>query len=281
VTSEARRRTTVRILKRVGLYLGLVVVVVAFAFPFYWMVATSIKTRIDTINPAKWIFSPTLENLTLVFAKRNFLMYLRNSLVTVVSTTLLSLALALPAAYAFARFRFKGKENVAFTVLSLRMLPAMCVVLPYFLLGRFIGILDTSLILIIVYMSFNIPFAIWMLRGFIEDIPIDLEEAAWIDGCTLTRSLFRVIIPLIAPGLAATAIFIVIQSWNEFALALFLTSFQARTLPTMSTMFLSVTGIVWGEMASVGVLTTLPVLIFSLVIQKYMIRGLTFGAIKG
>ena len=281
MASETRHRRGIRLLKRVALYAGLVIVVIGFAFPFYWMLTTSIKTRIETINPAKWIFSPTLENLVFVFARRNFLMYLKNSLVTVGATTLLSLALALPAAYAFARFRFKGKENVAFTVLSLRMLPAMCVVLPYFLLGRFIGILDTSLILIVVYMSFNIPFAIWMLRGFIEDIPIDLEEAAWLDGCTLTRSLFKVIIPLIAPGLAATAIFIIIQSWNEFALALFLTSFQARTLPTMSTMFLSVTGIVWGEMASVGVLTTLPVLVFSLIIQKYMIRGLTFGAIKG
>jgi multiple sugar transport system permease protein len=281
VASEARHRRRIRFLKRVGLYAGLVVVVVGFAFPFYWMLTTSIKTRIETINPAKWIFSPTLENLVFVFTKRNFLMYLKNSLLTVASTTLLSLVLALPAAYAFARFRFKGKENLAFTVLSLRMLPAMCVVLPYFLLGRFIGILDTSLILIIVYMSFNIPFAIWMLRGFIEDIPIEIEEAAWLDGCTLTRSLFKLIIPLIGPGVAATAIFIVIQSWNEFALALFLTSFQARTLPTMSTMFLSVTGIVWGEMASVGVLTTLPVLVFSLIIQKYMIRGLTFGAIKG
>lgn len=281
MASEARHRRRIRFLKRVGLYAGLVVVVVGFAFPFYWMLTTSIKTRIETINPAKWIFSPTLENLVFVFTKRNFLMYLKNSLLTVASTTLLSLVLALPAAYAFARFRFKGKENLAFTVLSLRMLPAMCVVLPYFLLGRFIGILDTSLILIIVYMSFNIPFAIWMLRGFIEDIPIEIEEAAWLDGCTLTRSLFKLIIPLIGPGVAATAIFIVIQSWNEFALALFLTSFQARTLPTMSTMFLSVTGIVWGEMASVGVLTTLPVLVFSLIIQKYMIRGLTFGAIKG
>lgn len=279
--NERRRRGIAKIAKRVALYLTLILVVLVFIFPFYWMVTTSIKIRIDTIDPEKWIFEPTFDNYRIVFEKRNFALYLRNSLVTVASTTLVSLALALPAAYGFARFRFKKKEDIAFAILSLRMLPAMCVVIPFFLLGRFTGLLDTSLLLIIVYMSFNIPFAIWMLRGFIEDLPVELEEAAWVDGCTLTQGLTRVVLPLIVPGLAATAIFIVIQSWNEFALALFLTSFQARTLPTMATMFLSVSGIVWGEMAAVGVMTTLPVLVFSLIIQKYLIRGLTFGALKG
>lgn len=274
------RRGVVRIVRRFGLYLGLLAIVAVFFFPFYWMVTVAIKTRIDTINPAAWAFTPTLSNLAVIFARRNFLMYLKNSLITVSATTILSLILALPAAYAFARFHFRGKENAAFTILSLRMLPAMCVVIPFFLLGRFAGLLDTNLILIVVYLSFNIPFAIWMLRGFIEEIPVELEEAAWLDGCSMGRALRRVVVPLIAPGLAATAIFIVIQSWNEFTLALFLTSFRARTLPTMATMFLSVTGIVWGEMASVGVLTTLPVLLFALLIQRYMIRGLTFGAVK-
>lgn len=268
------------IIKQIGIYFLIAVVVIIALFPFYWMVVTSLKTRIDTLNPAMWVFKPILDSYITVIQNDNLQMYLTNSIVTVSLTTIISLALAIPAAYGFARYHFKRKEDLAFWILSLRMLPAMCVVIPFFLMGRLFGILDTNIILIVVYLSFNIPFAIWMLRGFIEDIPVELEEAALVDGCTLGQTIRRIIMPLILPGLAATAVFIVMQSWNEFALALFLTSFEARTLPTMVTMFLSVGGIVWGEMAAVGVITTLPVLIFALFAQKYLIRGLTFGAVK-
>lgn len=266
--------------KKIIISLLVFVVVVFSVFPFLWMVATSLKTRIDTINPAVWLFKPTWQNFKTVINDRNLVMYLNNSLITVILTTGISLLLAIPAAYGLARFRFNRKEDLAFWILSLRMLPPMAVVIPFFLLGRFVGLLDTNILLIIVYLSFNIPFAIWMLRGFIEDIPVELEEAAMVDGCTLFQGLRLVILPLVWPGLAATSVFIVIQSWNEFVLALFLTSFNARTVPTMVTMFLSVSGIVWGEMAAVGVITTLPVLFFTLLAQKYLIRGLTFGAIK-
>ena len=267
--------------KSVLIVIGIVVVVVFFTFPVYWMVTTAFKIRIDTIDPGKWLFTPTLENFRIVLQKRNFYAYLGNSVVTVAASTVVSMALATPAAYGFARFRFAKKRDLAFAVLSLRMLPAMCVVIPFFLIGRFAGLLDTSILLVIVYLSFNIPFGIWMMRGFIEEIPIEVEEAAWVDGCGRLETFVRIVLPLVKPGLAATAMFIVIQSWNEFALALFLTSFRARTLPTMTTMFFSVTGIVWGEMAAVGVMTTLPVLVFSLLIQKHLVRGLTFGAVKG
>lgn len=269
-----------KIIKQTSIVLLVALVVIVSLFPFYWMVVTSIKTRIQTINPAVWLFKPIFDSYITVIQNRNLMMYLTNSLITVAITTIISLALAIPAAYGFARFHFNKKEDLAFWILSLRMLPAMCVVIPFFLMGRLFGLLDTNLILILVYLSFNIPFAIWMLRGFIEDIPVEIEESALVDGCTLGQSMRHIIIPLILPGLAATAVFIVFQSWNEFALALFLTSFQARTLPTMVTMFLSVSGIVWGEMAAVGVITTLPVLIFALFAQKYLIRGLTFGAVK-
>ena len=140
-------------------------------------------------------------------------------------------------AYGLARFNFSRKEDLAYWILSLRMLPPMAVVIPFFLLGRFLGLLDTHILLVIVYLSFNIPFTIWMMRGFIEDIPRELEEAAWVDGCSRFQAIWRIIFPLVAPGLAATAIFCVIQSWNEFALAFFLTSFNARTVPTMVTFF--------------------------------------------
>ena len=278
IRASARRRG--ELVMRVLVAFLVAVTVIFCLFPFVWMIMTSLKTRIMAIDPSVWVFKPTLENYLAVFTRRNLAMYIKNSTVVVIFTTLLSMILAVFAAYGFARFRFKRKEDLAFWVLSLRMLPAMSVVIPFFLLGRFLHLLDTHILLIIVYMSFNIPFAIWMMRGFIEEIPRELEEAAWVDGCTLFQGVVKVVLPLVMPGLAATAIFIVIQSWNEFALALFLTSFAARTVPTTITFFLSVMGVIWGEMASVGVITTLPVLLFALFVQKYLIRGLTFGAIK-
>jgi len=164
--------------------------------------------------------------------------------------------------------------------LSLRMLPPMATVIPFFILARLTGILDTHLVLILSYMTFNIPFTIWMMRGFFEEIPREIEEAALVDGCSHWQVLIKIILPLSMTGLTATAIFCVIQSWNEFAFALFLTGVNARTLPTTVTFFLSVTGVIWGEMAAVGVVTALPVLVFAMLVQKHMIRGLTFGAVK-
>jgi multiple sugar transport system permease protein len=257
------------------------VVVIGSVFPFVWMVITSFKIRIQTIDPSVWFFHPTLENYRAIFQKRDMFIYINNSIIVVVLTTLASVLLGTFAAYGLARFQFNRKEDVAYWILSLRMLPPMAVVIPFFLLGRFIGLLDTHLLLVIVYLSFNIPFTIWMMRGFIEDIPRELEEAAWVDGCSRFQAIRYIIFPLIAPGVAATSIFCVIQSWNEFSLAFFLTSFNARTVPTTVTFFLTVLGVIWGEMAAVGVIATIPVLIFALIVQKYMVRGLTFGVIKG
>jgi multiple sugar transport system permease protein len=266
--------------KKVLLSILIALVVAVCIFPFVWMLMTSLKTRVQAINPAIWIFTPTLENYRSVFQKRDLLLYIKNSAIVVVTTTAISIFLGTLAAYGFARFHFSRKEDIAFWILSLRMLPPMAVVIPFFLLGRFLGLLDTHILLAIVYLSFNIPFTIWMMRGFIEEIPQEIEEAALIDGCSRLRVLTKIVFPLTLPGIAATAIFCVIQSWNEFALAFFLTSFNARTVPTTVTFFLSVMGIIWGEMAAVGVVASIPVLAFAFVVQKYLVRGLTFGAIK-
>jgi multiple sugar transport system permease protein len=249
-------------------------------FPFVWTIMTSLKTRVDTIDPSVWVFKPTLENYRAVFQKRDLLFYVKNSVIIVFFTTLISIVLGTMAAYGFARFQFHRKEDLAFWILSLRMLPPMAVVIPFFLMGRFLHLLDKHFFLIIVYLSFNIPFTIWMMRGFIEDIPREIEESAWVDGCSRFQALTRIVFPLTLPGIVATAIFCVIQSWNEFALAFFLTSFNSRTIPTTVTFFLTVLGVIWGEMAAVGVVATIPILIFAVIVQKYLIRGLTFGAIR-
>jgi len=262
----------------VGLFLGFYALLCFF--PFFWMILTSLKERVDVINPAVWTFKPILDNYIDVFTKRNLPLNLLNSVIVVSITVSASVLLGTMAAYGFARFEFKKKESLAFWILSLRMLPPMAVVISFFILGRMLRVLDKQLYLSVIYMSFNIPFAIWMMRGYIEDIPKELEESAWLDGCSRMRGLFSVVVPLVSPGLIATAIFCVIQSWNEFTLAFFLTSFRAKTVPTIVTEFLSVTGVLWGEMSAVGVVAILPILIFAFLIQKQLIRGMTFGAMK-
>ncbi len=262
----------------VGLFLGFYALLCFF--PFFWMILTSLKERVDVINPAVWTFKPILDNYIDVFTKRNLPLNLLNSAIVVSTTVAASVLLGTMAAYGFARFEFKKKESLAFWILSLRMLPPMAVVISFFILGRMLRLLDKQLYLSLIYMSFNIPFAIWMMRGYIEDIPKELEESAWLDGCSRMRGLFSVVVPLVSPGLIATAIFCAIQSWNEFTLAFFLTSFRAKTVPTIVTEFLSVTGVLWGEMSAVGVVAILPILIFAFLIQKQLIRGMTFGAMK-
>ncbi|BAS28043.1 ABC transporter permease [Limnochorda pilosa] len=256
-------------------------VLLLFLGPFLWMVVMSFQTRTQIFArpPLIW-FRPTLANYTDLMNRGVFLDYLQNSLVVVVLTVLVSLAFAIPAAYGFARFRFRRREDLAFWVLSIRMAPPIAVVIPYFLIGSFLGILDTRFVLVVAYLSFNIPFAIWMIRGFIEDVPVEVEEAAQIDGCSRFQALRRVTLPLVGGGIAATAILLVIQSWNEFAFALFLTTTEARTLPTIVTQFLTFQGVVWGEMAAAASITVIPIVIFAILVRKQLITGLTFGAIK-
>lgn len=250
-------------------------------FPFLWMIMVSLRNKVDIFNPGDWLVTPTLKNYIAIVEKNNILKFFANSFVIASITTIVSLILGSVAAYGFARYSWAKKESRAFWVLSQKFLPPMAVVIPYFLMGAFAGILDTKLLLIICYTTFNIPFTIWMMRGFIEELPRSVEEASYIDGCTKMQCMRRIVLPLVAPGLIATAIFCVINSWNEFVFANFLTSIHAKTVPTSIMMYLSVSGVKWGEMAATGVLSVLPVLIFAIIVQKNMIRGLTFGSVKG
>ena len=259
----------------------LVIVSLAFIFPFVWMLLISLRRRVDVLRPEN-IFAPvTFENYKALFGYGGIMDYFKNSFIVAVCTTIISLILGSLAAYGFARYKWKKREDRAFWILSQKFLPAMAVVIPYFLMASLAGLLDTKLVLIICYTTFNIPFTIWMMRGFIEDLPVELEEAALVDGCTRIQTIIRIVFPLVLPGMAATAIFCVINSWNEFVFANFLTSIHSKTVPTSVMMYLSVSGVKWGEMAATGVLAALPVLIFAIAVQKYMIRGLTFGAVKG
>lgn len=279
-TSTRRGVTTRRGLGRFvtgTLLLGMLLVCV---FPLFWMIVVSLKEAKDVTNPAVWFVTPNLDNYVDVFVNRNLAHFLSNSAIVAVCATLVSVALGAFAAYGLARFEYRYREDLAFIVLAMRMLPAIAIVIPLFVMAQTIGVLDTHLVLIVCYMLFNIPFSIWMLRGFFEDIPREIEEAALIDGCTRRQILARIIFPLAAPGLAATSIFCLINSWNEFTFAVFLTSVRASTLPTTVTQFLSAAGTSWGAMAATGVVTIVPVLFFSLLVQRYMVKGLSFGGVK-
>lgn len=274
--SYKTKKKAAGVLRGIVIFLACVVVL----FPFLWMVRVSFLNKVGIFEPLNFSIAMTLENY------RNIIdsgigKYFANSFVVAVFSTLISLILGSFAAYGFARYNWAKREDRAFWVLSQKFLPAMAVVIPYFTMAAAFKLLDTQILLVICYTTFNIPFTIWMMRGFIEDLLKELEEAAFVDGCSRMDSIRHIVLPLILPGLVATSIFCIINSWNEFVFANFLTTINAKTVPTSVMMYLSVSGVKWGEMAATGVLAVLPVMIFAISVQKHMVRGLTFGSVKG
>lgn len=269
-------------LKKIILYSIIILFLVWTIFPVFWMFISSFKNRIDALSiPPAWIFVPTFENYIAIFTERNFLFYLINSLIVSVSSTVTSLLIAVPAAYALARFKFKGKRALTIWLLAVQLLPVLGILLPLFVIMNTLGLLDTQFGLMIIYMTFNVPFAIWMMRGFLEGISPSTEEAAMVDGCSRLEAFIRVTLPMVLPGITATAVFLFIGSWNEFNFAIFFTSTRARTLPTMTVQFLTHLGVRWGEMFAAATAAVIPVIIFSLLVQKYLVRALTFGMVRG
>ncbi|MCX6089479.1 MAG: carbohydrate ABC transporter permease [Candidatus Atribacteria bacterium] len=182
--------------------------------------------------------------------------------------------------YVLTRYRIRKKNNIAFWILGLRMLPPIAVILPYYLLFRNLGLLDTRTALILIDFTITLPFAVWMMKGFFEEVPLEYEEAGLVDGCTRFQAFLRIILPIVRPGLAATAVFSLIFSWNEFLFALILSGEGAKTLPVGVTGFITFEGVKWGLLAAGGIFIIAPILIASLFIQRNLVRGLTFGGIK-
>jgi multiple sugar transport system permease protein len=260
-------------------FIGLVLVF--FFAPILLIILTSLKTRIDALaSPPVWFFKPTIINYVHIFTGYEFAKYFRNSLIAGTTSTVVCMILASLAAYGLARFRFWGKNGLAFWILSLRMTPAIASVIPIFILMRTIDQIDKLPGLIAVYTAINLPLGIWILRGFFEDIPPEIEESALVDGCSRLGAFIRMSLPLALPGLSATAILIFLFIWNEFLFALILTGHDAQTMPVAVTLFMRETGIDWGYMTAAASLMMLPTLISTVFIQKGLVRGLTFGAIK-
>ncbi|MDA8217262.1 MAG: carbohydrate ABC transporter permease [Dehalococcoidales bacterium] len=253
----------------------------ANVFPIYWMFATSLKTEADVYAyPPKWLFLPTLENYWHIFTAAQFLNPLLNSLIIASVATAIAVILGSAAAYGMARFKVGGRF-LPFWVLSTRMFPPIVVVVPVFLLLSNMHMLDTHAGLIAVYITVGLPFVIWLMRGFFLEIPPALEEAAWIDGCDRFQAMVRVVLPLTAPGLAVTSVFVFISTWNEFLLASVLTGTSAKTAPLAAAQFSSEYGIQWGPMMATGVVVLAPMVVAGLLAQPYIVRGLTLGAVKG
>ena len=238
--------------------------------------------------PPKIAFKPTLENYKDLFSftgryegaelvKR----YMPNSVFISIVSTILTLMVSTLAAFSISRFHFPGRGFITFGIICTRMFAPIAMAIPLFIMIRKLGLLDTRLALIVVYIGINAPFSIWMLKGFIDEIPETLEDAAMVDGCTKFAALVRVTMPLIAPGVAAVGIFSFLLCWNDFQVAFFLTSQNARTLPLQSLSFLTETGLYWGPMSGFGSVVILPAILFSYYCQKYITRGLTMGAVKG
>lgn len=252
--------------------------------PVYWMINTSLKTQVEVFAspPTLYPQKAVLENYVSLFTRRNLGAYLLNSVIIVAGSVSLAMAMGSLAAYALARFHLGHlQERISFWVLATRMIPAVAIVVPIFLMLQYLGFINKYPGLILVYTAMNLPFVVWMMRSFFQEIPVDLEEAALVDGATRLRSFWDIVLPLAAPGLVATAIFSVIVTYNEFFFALILTSTPAAaTLPVGTAALIGKTQTLFGEMAAAGVVATIPLIAFALLVQRHLVRGLTMGAVK-
>lgn len=262
-----------------------------FVFPIFWMVLTSFKPEgAIMVSPPRFFFTPTLQNYVHALWDKHFLFYIKNTLIISTVSTAIVVAFGSLAAYAFARYNV-GDGHILFFILSTKMMPAIAVILPYFLIFRDIGKtglgkalhlgLDQHGALIVSYVMFNLPFAIWLLVSFFQDIPRSLEQSARLDGLTRLQVLAKVTFPLAAPGIAVTAVFTLIFCWNEFLFAYILTRKAASTVTVGVESFFTLQGILWGPVAAAATISVAPMLVFVLVMQRYMVRGLTFGAVRG
>lgn len=250
--------------------------------PMGWVVLLSTKSTIDIFAFPPRIFSrPTLEHYIHVFTKYNFDQYFLNSIIIGAGTLIVSMVVGTLGGYAFARFRFSHKEKIALLVLMSRMVPPITLVLPLYIIMMKLGLLGTYWAVIIAHTSFNLAFVCWMMRAFFEEVPVEIEESAMIDGCSRIGALIRVTLPIVSPGISASAILCLLVSWNEFLFALVLTSTRTRTLPVGIASFSGAVSVNWGASMAAATAAMIPMIVVGLIIQKYLIRGLTMGAVKG
>ena len=267
--------------RRAAIVAATVLLLVVVLCPVLFIVQMSVRTGLEAFRmPPAFVFTPTLQNyVDLVEGK--FIRSLMNSTVTATSTTLLALLLGVPAAYAFSRSRFRAQGVVSLWTLVTRMAPPIAFGIPFFLIYKELGLIDTRAGLVIIYLTFNLSLVIWMMRAFFDGVPRSLEEAAYIDGAGVVTAFVRIAVPLSAPGLATTAIFTFLLSWNDFFYSLLLTRSEALTAPVAIVNFMNYESWEWGKVAAAATMIMLPVVALSIAVRKYIVHGLTAGAVKG
>ena len=294
-----RKIEDVRHKRKWHIWLILIIALVVTLFPLFWTLVTSFKdsTEITSAKPI-WIFKPTLEHYKSILLKEketqdfetgtqsivgiqtfDFYKYLINSLVIAISTTVLAMVIAYPAAYSLARYRTLG-DNYSFWVLSIRMMPPIVFLIPISILFALYGLSDSRIGIIIAYLTFNIPFACWIIKSFIEDIPVDLEKAAYMDGYSRFQVMTKIVFPLTRSAVAAVMIICFIFSWNEFLFAMVISFIRATPLTAGVGLFVTGYGIRWGRISAAAVIAIIPTIVVGLIGQRYLVRGLTMGAVK-
>ncbi|MFF5257993.1 carbohydrate ABC transporter permease [Actinomadura viridis] len=260
--------------------LGTLAVLFFILFPIAWLAVTALRPARDAFSTSPF-FSPTLENFRGIIGGENDLtLALVNSVVVGVATTLIALPMALLAAYGFSRYRFPGHRSMLLAMVATQFIPGVAIALPFLTLFHDLGLLDTRVALVIVNLSLVVPYITWLLKGFVDGLPPEIEEAARMDGCGQVRLLWRVVTPLAAPGIFVCAVFSFLLSWNEFLFPTFLAKENATTLPVGLMTLVRPEGVAWGQMAAAGLTVMLPMLIMSLFVRKHFAQGMTMGAIK-
>ena len=269
-----------KLLKQV-LFAGLVlIIVIPVLFPLYFVLISSFKNMAQVyLMPPKLIrFQPILDNYIYIFKTQHYGTYITNSTIVAVASTALSLLLGVPAAYVIARYKM-GKANTA--ILTARLLPNISILLPYYFIFSKLRMIDTFAVLIISHMVLSMPLIVWIMTGFVQDIPIELEEAAIVDGCSRQRCFKDIILPISTPGLVTCSTLSFLGSWNNFQFALILSGEKTRTLPVSLQYFVSGADIRWGRMLAATIVVIVPTIILTMILQKYIVQGMTVGAVKG
>ena len=278
-------------MRNAAIALAALVLIVWTAFPFIWILMTSLKGSADVISaPPKFVFHPTADNYTALFlgnhqgqqasARPDFPLFFLNSVIISSGAVVLSILVSIPAAYALARFSFPFKNSLGFIFMSFRFVPFLAFVIPLYLLYQRVGLYNTHIGLILAYQLITLPFTIWMLRSFFMEVPLEIQEAAQIDGCSWLGILTRVILPLSMPGIAVTVILGFMFCWNAFNYPLMLAGRQTFPVTVGAIQFISYEQVLWGQMAAATIVSALPQLLLSLMVQKYIVRGLTMGAVR-
>lgn len=275
-----RKKINLKLLNLAGQYIFIAIALIWTLFPVYWILITSLKTQqqMNTMPPL-FIFKPTLAAYLKIITGESLLSF-RNSLIISSFSVLLGLIVGFPAAYTLARTKFNAKNQINFFILSMRMAPAFAFLIPYYLIFRKLNLIDNFLSLILINLTITVPYTIWMLQGMVQDMSIEIEEAALIDGCTPTGVIWRIVLPILSPSIAATAILSFVFCWNEFFFALVLTGNETRTVPVMMTSLIGLMGVDWVKMSAAGTLAIIPTIILALLAQKYLVKGLMMGAVK-